>query len=296
MSIYDEALAKAFSGDVSEMNELFSPDLVKSHITAHFRKDPKTGHPVFIHDYDDSRHKHELHVKYERGDRIKNINAKSKNHHGKTGEFHSYDEKHDYFWVKFDGDKKPTALKAHHVEHLDESKKIKVEQTDHLSDQKRKQLEETRQMAQDMIETKKYNGEKPPQHLLDHIAKIDAQLKGENPPGGMASDKVFGHPEATNFPQYANLVPIVAKDASVVEKFIDRAQEHVDSLQKKIGTAEAVVRGKIPASVKQKKDAKAYLASQQKVEDKTILDMLKEETMPELNRMLRHFKNADQQK
>ena len=133
--------------------------------------------------------------------------------------------------------------------------------------------------AQKLIESRPASGPGSRGELRIVPAK-EAPQAGE----GVTSQLVFGHPEATNLGggKYSNLVPIKVRDLASVDHFQSRTQALVDELQTKIGTAEAIVKKRIPGDVKK---AKAYLASANKVEEETVLDLLRNETIPELSRL-----------
>jgi hypothetical protein len=154
-----------------------------------------------------------------------------------------------------------------------------VQKGPELSDEKRAQLLE---LAEDAIATKKAKGENVPAHLIQKVAELKGNIQRGS--GETAGAEVFGHPQATNImPQkYGNLIPIKTKTADAVIKRIDKTQDLIDELQRKIGGAEAIVKGQIKGD---KKKAKDYFASEGHNEDQTILDLLKTETLPELNRM-----------
>jgi hypothetical protein len=146
-------------------------------------------------------------------------------------------------------------------------------------------LEEMRQLLRDMMETRRLQGQPQVTAHRTRLAEIESQLKGETPePGAIASELVFGHPEATNIGggKYSNLVPIKVTGRDQVERFRVRAQAVLDEIQKKISTAEVVARGGMKGD---KKAAQAYLKSANHTEDSTIRDMLRQETLAELDRL-----------
>lgn len=155
-----------------------------------------------------------------------------------------------------------------------------------LTSIERTTLENQLQMYQDNIATKKAKREPIPQKWLDGMAAIKAKLAGkEHVAGSTAAMEVFGHPLATSNPKFANLIPItITPDTDLSWRFTE-AQKHVDELQTKIGKAHAIANGKVRATPKDKKAAKAYLSSQQGTEDETVRDMLRNETLPELQRL-----------
>ena len=153
------------------------------------------------------------------------------------------------------------------------------------SEDRRVKLEEIRQLLRDIEETRRRNGQNQnPAHRV-RLAEVDAMLKGEAVvPGAIASQLVFGHPEATSVGggRYSNLLPIRVADRQSVEKFRVRAQAELDKVQTKISTAEATAKGRIDGS---RKEAKAYLMSQRKWEDECIRNLIRFETLPELKRL-----------
>jgi molecular chaperone GrpE (heat shock protein) len=153
------------------------------------------------------------------------------------------------------------------------------------------ELESKRQMYLDNIATKRANKESIPQAWLDGLATIEDQLENRVPGEGIASNQVFGHPQATNIQpdKYGRLVPIRATNREHVERRIKQAQGLLDELQTKWGKAQAVIAGRTKATPSQKKEAKAYLGSMNGTEDETVIELLRIETLPELNRLLRSF-------
>jgi transcription antitermination factor NusG len=81
------------------MLHVLHADIFKAHIKSHFRKDAKTGKLIFIHDYDDKRHKDILHVRFHKGDKVKVTGGK---HAGETGVVTSYSDKYHEIGVKVD--------------------------------------------------------------------------------------------------------------------------------------------------------------------------------------------------
>lgn len=120
MGLYDEALAKSLeTGDTKDLARVMffgAENLEKAHIKAHFRLNTKTGKREFIKDYDDARHKDEVHVSFHKGHKVKVNNPKSK-HHGKMMEVTGYSEKYDVVRGKIDGEKNSVDFHADHLEH-----------------------------------------------------------------------------------------------------------------------------------------------------------------------------------
>jgi|GEM_PF-1165837 len=136
-------------------------------------------------------------------------------------------------------------------------------------------LQDKIQIVKDQIATRKANKQKVPQHLYDKLNEWTALLEGREKPGeSVVSLEVFGHPSATNIrsEKYGNLIPIKVKDKATVEKRINKTQKLIDELQAKLG--------------KNKKLS---------VEEETILGLLKNETMPELNRLWKQLEKTPEQ-
>jgi len=123
MGAYDEALAKSLeTGDSTDLVRVgIFGDLEKAHVKAHFRLNAKTGRREFIKDYDDARHKSEVHVSFHKGHKVKVNNPKSK-HHGKTMEVTGYSEKYDVVRGKVEGAKHAVDFHADHLAHHDKPK------------------------------------------------------------------------------------------------------------------------------------------------------------------------------
>lgn len=153
----------------------------------------------------------------------------------------------------------------------------------------RQELEDQLQMYRDNADMLKSQGKPVPQSWHDGMARIRAELDGDNEPhdGTHAGAEVFGHPAATVLggDKYRNLVPIKVQKGSDMTRRLRDAQAHHDELATKIALAEAVVQGRIKATPAKKKEAKSYLSSQQYAEESTVRDLLRNETLPELNRL-----------
>lgn len=116
MAAYDQTLAKSLlTGDSKDLGKMIGGDLEKAHVKAHFRLNPKTGRREFIKDYDDARHKDQVHVAFHKGHKVKVNNPRSK-HHGKAGTITSYSDKYNEVGVKFD-DGGHGLHKPDHVDH-----------------------------------------------------------------------------------------------------------------------------------------------------------------------------------
>jgi len=153
----------------------------------------------------------------------------------------------------------------------------------------REKDENLRQLLTDHIATRKSQGLPPKQEHLNKLAEVEDRLAGkqESSDEYISSNKIFGHPEATSMMPniYGNLVPIKIRKGENVDRWIDKAQKEVDALQKKIGTAEAVAKKQIKSNPKGITQAKRYLSSAEHTEDQSILESLREETLPELSRL-----------
>lgn len=123
---------------------------------------------------------------------------------------------------------------------------------------------ESLQLVQDNIATIKSQGKSVPEHLIKRLADLRGVKVSESE---MVGNEVFGHPLATNImpDKYGNLIPIKVKTIEAVERFIGKAQREVDALQSRV--------------VKRKGTKPLNM------EEEAILDMLRTETMPELNRL-----------
>jgi len=160
-------------------------------------------------------------------------------------------------------------------------------EADDFAGKSREELEYFLQMYKDNIDTKKKNRETIPQSWLDKMQSIKDRLSGEKSDKGFASNLVFGHPQETSNPKYSGLIPIVVKDSASVLRFIDRAQKELDSIMSKIGKAESISKGRAVASKAQKKEALKYLSSANYREEYGIAGLIKDETLPELYRLLK---------
>jgi len=129
------------------------------------------------------------------------------------------------------------------------------------------------QMVEDQIATHKAKGRKVPKHLIQKLAELKGVVREDSK--DVAGAEVFGHPSATNLmPQkYGNLVPIKASTVEAVDRRIDKAQGLIDKLQSRIVKRKGVK----PLNI----------------DEETILDLLRHETMPELNRMHRELSKVE---
>lgn len=157
----------------------------------------------------------------------------------------------------------------------------------------REELETNRQMYLDNIKTKRENGQPVPQQWLDSLAMINDQLAGRVRGEGIASEQVFGHPEVTSDPKYSNLVPIRVSDRASVDRRIQKAQAIIDALQEEFGKTQAIAHGNISASRNERKLAAEKMASANFSDRMDNLRLLREETMPELNRLHKLLPDSD---
>lgn len=148
-------------------------------------------------------------------------------------------------------------------------------------------IREQIQMYEDVFRVKREKGERIPQEWVDGHRRLKAQLEGKKIPGGkFASLQVFGHPEATNWKpsKYGHLIPIVLDEKFDFDARRRSIQKSVDELSTKIFRARNLAK---TGKGTEGKKAKAYLQSHEETEDSTILDLLKNETLPELRRLER---------
>jgi hypothetical protein len=159
--------------------------------------------------------------------------------------------------------------------------------------QDHEKLETVRRMILDQMGTRKGNGTPIPKGHRRRLAEIDAILAGGTPePGVLASMPVFGHPEATDIRPdlYANLIPLNVRSRDSVEWRIDKAQKALDEVAGRLANAELVLRGAITGD---RKKAKQYADSMAHTEDTLIRDLLRDETLPELNRLWKALPEAE---
>lgn len=147
-------------------------------------------------------------------------------------------------------------------------------------------IDEQIQMYQDIVETNKFHGRPTKAEHLKKLGDLKALKAGQAPASAEEhyGQEVFGHPSATNVGggKFSNLIPLKVKDTDTVDRKIDSAQKHLDEVRKRLYGAEAASKGKDKATQKQ---AQAYLNSHQATEDRTVVEMLEKETMPELQRL-----------
>ncbi len=148
------------------------------------------------------------------------------------------------------------------------------------------------QMYKDVISLKREKGEPIPRKWLQGLAKLEGgSAKGDD---WIYSDKVFGHPQATNIHGYQHLIPIKIKagDYKTIERKLDHVQKVFDKLGTKLGKIEAIAKGRVRATPAQKKAAAKKLRSHEITEIQTIMDMLRDETMKELQSLYKEAKKG----
>ena len=131
------------------------------------------------------------------------------------------------------------------------------------------------------IETLKAKGEPVPRRYIQKLKKLELGGKKKSKIDWVYSDdEVFGHPSATTLAGYQHLIPVKVKfgDMRAVDKFIDRAQKKVDKLQTEIGKVNAMSKG----TAAQKKAAKKKMQNANFKRKQSILSLLRDETMKEL--------------
>src|SRR5210317_2441209 len=101
--------------------------------------------------------------------------------------------------------------------------------------------EDAIQMYQDVIEMLRSQGKPVPRKYINKLAQLQGGKSGEK---WIYSDQVFGHPQATNLPKYAHLIPIKVKagDTKTIERKIDQAQKVLDKLQQQWGKIDAIAK------------------------------------------------------
>ena len=137
-----------------------------------------------------------------------------------------------------------------------------------------------KQQIQDMIETKRANRKTVPQHLLDRLASIEEADAGLRISEGVGVNVVYGSPlYDAEFARIGDetvrindLLPIKATSRSGLDWRIEKAQGIVDKLQ---------------ARVMKRKGVKPL-----STEEEHILDELRNQTLPELNRLMRLLPDA----
>lgn len=149
-------------------------------------------------------------------------------------------------------------------------------------------LAERLTMFDDAISTKRANGEKAPQEWLDKRAALADIMRGEMPQEGIASNPVFGHPQATSVGggKYSNLIPIRATSLEQVERFLERFEKVYSELAREVATAEYKAK-QAKGQTKADKEARAYVQSTDFTDKQALVELMRDETRPELNRLLR---------
>lgn len=166
-----------------------------------------------------------------------------------------------------------------------------TESTADFSKMSKEELVDARQMYKDVIDTNRSMGRPVKQDYLDKISKIDSLLSGGKQTSGVTSDPtVFGHPQQTSNPKYRNLVPIKVRTKAQVQKFVDKAQKVYDKLMSKYSKEEAIALGRIKATPARRKKAKSNIRSSNFQDDKMYAEMIRDETLKELQRLMRLVK------
>lgn len=149
------------------------------------------------------------------------------------------------------------------------------------------ELQERLTMFEDAISTKKAKDEKVPQEWLDKRAALADIIRGEMPQDGVASNLVFGHPQATSVGsgKYSNLIPIRTRNVASVERAIERFEKIYNPLAQEVAMAEYKAK-QAKGSSKAAKDAREYVKSAEFTDKQSLVEMLRDETRPELNRLL----------
>lgn len=191
---------------------VFPEPLEKSHVKAHFRRDDK-GKLHFIKDYDDKRHKKEVHHTIKRGEKYEVDNPKSK-HHGKVFTANRYHEPNEKtgkaHYVAGHVDGKKSDLKPHHLKPIEGSKSPKGGDKTALSSPGTKKTKKSDSQPSgkpkampfvDCLDDIKKNQEglkltkKESEELSDYVAAgdnaNDALRAGDKWPGTDVIDRIF---------------------------------------------------------------------------------------------------------
>ena len=118
MGRYDEQLAKAISAkDFQGLSDVFGESMFKAKVVVktHWRKDPKTGKLVLIHEHE--REQYPTHAVFEQGHKVKITEGK---HAGKIGEIGGYDSDKQNFRTKLE-DGIRSGFKVHSFEHVEKN-------------------------------------------------------------------------------------------------------------------------------------------------------------------------------
>ncbi len=159
-----------------------------------------------------------------------------------------------------------------------------------MTNDERALLNDMIQMYEDNIETKRYLNQPIPSEWVDGLAKAKASLAGKsNRDKWVYSLPVFGHPEITALHGFQHLIPIRIERKKVrqVDRYLEKAIEKAGKLGEKWFVAESIVSGKRRpfGPFKTKKAAKTYLTSANGKEAMALHDIIREETIPELQRL-----------
>ena len=210
MGAYDQALVKSLeTGNSRDLGYVgIYGDLEKAHIKAHFRLNPKTNRREFIKDYDDTRHKGQVHVSFHKGHKVKVNNPRSK-HHNKVMEVTGYSEKYDVVRGKIEGEKHAVDFHADHIEHHDskgsakpDTSSTKIPDVDFSKmsdDQLYKYNKTLLKLAKDIHQ----NGtDEMKRDISDVVAKLAAEVKSRKDKQGAVKGSSFkpGDRVAVNYP------------------------------------------------------------------------------------------------
>lgn len=114
----EEGFKRSISGCAERLFHILDLDLLKAHVKAHFRKDPKTGKLIFVHDYHNSvqTHPDHEHITFEKGEKVETKNG--------PGTIMGYDENKHVLRIKLDNGKY-ASVTPHLVKHLEKKEPAK---------------------------------------------------------------------------------------------------------------------------------------------------------------------------
>lgn len=114
----EEGFKRSLTGCIERLFHILDLDLLKAHVKAHFRKDPKTGKLIFVHDYHNSvqAYPDHEHITFEKGEKVETKNG--------PGTIMGYDEKKHVLRIKLD-DGKYASVTPHLVKHLEKKEPAK---------------------------------------------------------------------------------------------------------------------------------------------------------------------------
>lgn len=144
--------------------------------------------------------------------------------------------------------------------------------------------QERKQMLQDMIATRKERGESVGE-LSGRLAEAEAVDRGDTVDGSAVySNVVLGHPSFDGSPFARNLVPMQVRSVADAERAIDRADKLYAEAMTAYRKAENELKiAKTPAAKNVAKKKLQQLANQ--AIDLDVLNDMREQTMPELQRL-----------